>query len=135
MSRSTPNPLAPRPRVRRPAGSVGAPDTDPRAQLLERAGITAERQAEAVSKAFTKQVDLLEATTTKFFAHDGAVVDTREVSVPEVQLKAAESLHRLTGANAPPTSRTVEVVHRLEWPEWYRTEDEPLVIDVVAEAV
>ena len=120
MSRSAPNPIVPNPRR---VGAAGAPTVDPREMLLTNAGLTPEIQAATVRRSFDKKVALLDAGTTKFFAHEGEVIDTREVGLPEVQLKAADSLDRMLGVNAPPSTRKVTVVHTLVWPEWYRRVD------------
>ena len=120
MSRTTPNPLDKRPRTVRAAGSVGALDVDPRGDLLEKGGITVERQAEAAAKSFDKKVALLDAQKTVFFQHEGEVNDSRVVDALDVQLRAAEAIDRMVGVNAPPSTRSVVVTHQLEWPEWYR---------------
>lgn len=133
MSRVTPNPLDRRPPSRRPAGTVGATDTDTRGELLALAGITQEKQAEATKKAFEKKVELLEATSTKQFQFEGEVVEAPERKDNATQLAAAEALDRMLGVQAPPATRKVTVVHTLEWPEWFRLPEEEKVITLESE--
>ncbi len=134
MSRPTPNPLDRRQPSPHRAGTVGAPVVDPREILLEKAGVTPEKQAEAVGRSFAKKVALLDAKETKFFAHEGEVMEQREVEAIGVQLKAAEAIDRMVGVNAPPSTRSVVVTHRLEWPEWYKPEGEPAIKVIEAES-
>jgi hypothetical protein len=119
------------PHSRRPAGSVGAPVVDQRQTLLDLAGVSSERQAEAVAKAFEKKVALLEAVRTQYFAREGEVMEERTHPAIDIQLKAAEALDRMLGVNAPPATRSITIVHTLDIPEWYRTPtQEPATITI-----
>lgn len=69
-------------------------------------------------RALEKQVALLEATETKFFAFQGEVRDERERPALRVQLEAARSVVQVLGMQAPPAKQTVTVVHKLELPDW-----------------
>lgn len=134
MSQPRPTPPATRPNPRR-AGAVGAPAIDARLILLENAGITPERVATGVAKAFEKNLALIEATTTKFFQHEGEVTAERTLADNAAQLKAVEAMHAFAGSNAPPTSKKIEVVYHIEIPAWFRGVEEPEVLDVVGTEV
>jgi hypothetical protein len=100
--------------------------------LLQMAGITQELQAQAVRKAWDKKVELLEAQTTRHFAHEGRVKDSRVVADNRTQLDSAEALDQMIGVKAPKADQQVVVTHRLELPSWAMPDSltETKVIDV-----
>lgn len=116
------------------AAKLGVPEALTRESLLESAGITRDVQVSAIAAAFQKQLDLMSATVTKYFAFEGEVRDQREVTCPEVQLKAAESVHQILGTFAPKTQKEVKVVYHVQIPEWYQTPGEVVDVEVVREA-
>lgn len=93
-------------------------DDNPRDRLLTLAGYSEEILAGLAKRALEKQVALLEATETKFFAFQGEVTDERERPALRVQLEAARSVVQVLGMQAPPAKQTVTVVHKLELPDW-----------------
>lgn len=122
------------PKAPGPAGSVGAPVISERDKLLERAGITPEQMAEAVRKAWDRKLELLRARKTQFFSFEGQVTDEREVVDNTTSLAAAESLDRFLGVVAPKATQKIEVIHRLELPEYALPDDAPQgqVIEITA---
>jgi hypothetical protein len=114
------------------AGSVGAPVKSTRDNLLERAGITEEAQTEAVRKAWNRKLELLEARKTQFFSFEGRVTDQRDVADNALRLQAADCLDRFLGVVAPRSTQKIEVVHRLEYPEYALPDGAPVgqVVDV-----
>src|SRR2546430_64436 len=67
-----------------------------RSEMLERVAVPAEIVQEAISKLRDK----LEAKSTKFFAHRGAVVSQREVVDHEAQLSAVDKILSMAGLYA-----------------------------------
>lgn len=76
-----------------------------------------------------KAAQMLEATETQYYAHQGTVRDERTQPALRVQLEAARTLTEVLGLKAPPSKQTVTVVHTLELPEWM-TPDQPATLDV-----
>lgn len=100
-----------------PPGQMGAGDT--RSRLLDLAGIDEPEQVAALKEAWARKRELVNnATTTRYFSHEGVVTDQRYVADNKVRLDAAESLERVLGVIAPRAEQKVIVVHRLELPEW-----------------
>ena len=57
--------------------------------VLESAGLSADRMSTLLASAVTKIEEKLKATETKFFSHQGEVVETRQVDNHAIQLAAA----------------------------------------------
>jgi len=96
------------------------------------AGYSEEILAGLAKQALDKQVALMQATETKFFAFQGNVTDERERPALRVQLEAARSVVQVLGMQAPPAKQTVTVVHKLELPDWMQpdtTERPTTIID------
>lgn len=108
-------------------------DDNPRDRLLTLAGYSEPILAEMARKALEKQVALLEATDTQYFAHLGAVTDERTTAALRVQLEAARSLVQTIGVQAPPAKQTVTVVHKLELPDWMQPDATPEPVTIPAE--
>ncbi len=119
-TRSSPSPS------RYPTGY--GPDDSPRERLLSQAGYNEELLAEVTRQVVEKQIGLLTANETQFFAYQGTVSDSRTVPAHRVQLEAAKSLMTVLGVQAPPARQTVTVTHRLDLPAWMQ----PDVINVEA---
>jgi hypothetical protein len=69
-----------------------------RERLLKIAGITEKDLASDVKKARKKLLDLTDAKETKFFAHQGRVIDQEDVDALEIQRKAAKDLLDFSGS-------------------------------------
>ncbi len=93
-------------------------DESLRERLLTQAGYTEAMLAEVAKQVVDKQVALLSAQTTQFFACHGTVTDTRTVPDHRTQLNAAKALTTLLGVQAPPAKQVVTVVHTLDLPAW-----------------
>ncbi len=111
---------------RGPVGTVGRPALTVRDRILISAGITEEEQARAVRKAWDRKLALLDATRTQYVTFEGKVTDQRILEDNATRLQAAEAIDRLVGVIAPPSKQTVEVVHRLELPEWALPDENPV---------
>lgn len=74
-------------------------------ELLARMGLTDERDAEDLEK-------LREAKTTKFFQHEGKVIDQEDVEDNTTQLKALELTAKLKGRLIGKVEVTGEVSHK-----------------------
>ena len=90
----------------------------PRERLLTAAGYTEEKLAALAGSAMQKAAQMLEATETQFYVHQGTVTDERTQPALRVQLEAARTLTQVLGLTAPPAKQTVTIVHRVELPDW-----------------
>ena len=97
----------------------------PRERLLTAAGYTEAQLASLAALAMQKTSQMLEATETQYYAHQGTVTDERTQPALRVQLEAARTLQEVLGLKAPPAKQTVTIVHTLELPEWM-TPDAPI---------
>ncbi len=104
------------------------PDDSLRERLLTQAGYNEAVLATITKQVIEKQVALLQADETLFFAYQGQVGDQRTVPAHRVQLDAAKALTHLLGVQAPPAKQTVTVIHQLDLPAWMQ----PDVIDTTA---
>ncbi len=104
------------------------PDDSLRERLLAQAGYNEAILATITKQVIEKQVALLQADETLFFAYQGQVGDQRTVPAHRVQLEAARALTHLLGVQAPPAKQTVTVIHQLDLPAWMQ----PDVIDATA---
>jgi hypothetical protein len=73
-----------------------------------------------------KTAQMLEATETQYYAHQGMVTDERTTPALRVQLEAARTLTTVLGLNAPPSKQTVTVVHTLELPAWMQPDSQTI---------
>lgn len=112
-----------------PTGFTDGADS-PRERLLIAAGYTEEKLAALAALSMEKTSQMLEATETQYYAHQGTVTDERTTPALRVQLEAARTLTEVLGLKAPPAKQTVTVVHRLELPEWMTPDETPPTIDV-----
>ncbi len=104
------------------------PDDSLRERLLGQAGYNEAVLAAITKQVVEKQVTLLNAHATQFFAYQGQVGDTRTTPDHRIQLEAAKALTTLLGVQAPPAKQTVTVIHQLDLPAWMQ----PDVIDTTA---
>lgn len=74
-------------------------------ELLERMGLTDEEDAKDLKK-------LREAKTTKFFQHEGSIVDREDVEDNQTRLKALELTAKLKGRLVGKVEVTGEVSHK-----------------------
>jgi hypothetical protein len=107
-----------------PTGLFDAGDS-PRERLLLAAGYTEEQLAKLADLSMRKATQMLEATETQYYAHQGTVTDERTQPALRVQLEAARTLTEVLGLKAPPAKQTVTVVHTLELPDWMQP-DQPI---------
>jgi hypothetical protein len=112
-----------------PTGFTDTGDS-PRERLLIAAGYTEEKLASLAALSMAKTSQMLEATETQYYAHQGTVTDERTHPALRVQLEAARTIQEVLGLKAPPAKQTVTVVHRLELPEWMTPDETPTTIDV-----
>ena len=110
--------------MRSPTGYTDGGDS-PRERLLIAAGYTEEKLAQLAAQSMAKASQMLEATETQYYAHQGTVTDERTQPALRVQLEAARTLADVLGLKAPPSKQTVTVVHRVELPDWM-TPDAPI---------
>lgn len=68
-----------------------------RTLLLDAAGLT----PNDLQRTVRRHRKLLNAKTTKFFAHDGVVIDAREVNDNDAQARAVELFYDVFGVKAP----------------------------------
>lgn len=119
----TPSPYNP------PKGTMGSETT--RARLMDLANITEKEQAQVLRESWDTQRSLLQAKTTKVFAHEGIIVDKIDLEDNRVQLDAAESIERMLGVIAPRADQKVTVVHKLELPAWAMADKaDPITINI-----
>jgi len=111
--------------LRSPTGYTNVGDS-PRERLLTAAGFTEAQLATLAGLSMRKTAQMLEATETQFYAHQGMVTDERTTPALRVQLEAARTLTTVLGLNAPPSKQTVTVVHTLELPAWMQPDSQTI---------
>jgi hypothetical protein len=67
-----------------------------REAMWEGLGLTPEELGQRLRLALDTAVKHLEATETKYFSHEGVVTDERTIAYHKAQLKAVQTLRRLT---------------------------------------
>jgi|SRR6185295_4421977 len=118
--------------AKRKAGTLGAPEPNSREVLLANAGFTEAKQTALTAKTIERVEEMLDATHTQFFAHEGQVGDQRTTVANESRLKAIEASYRLLGIAAPRSEQKVTVVYKLELPSWSQADSntQPQVIEI-----
>ena len=115
----------------RKSGDLGAPIKSSRDRLLEAANFTPEEQAALTRKVIDRTTSLLDAEETKYFSFEGEVRDQRTGPDNGCRLAAVDASARLLGLSAPKANQKVEVVYRVELPEWALPDGVPAqVIDI-----
>jgi hypothetical protein len=123
-----PKPLLPVPHK---AGDLGAPAPTSRDILFINAGFNEEEQTALTRKVIDRVNDSLDATITRYFAHEGVVTDSRVTPDNKGRLEGADMACRLLGLAAPRAEQKVTVVYKLELPAWALPDNtEPQVIEV-----
>ena len=97
-------------------------------KLWEASGITLERRAKALKRAFETLEQDLTAEKTEFFAFQGEVKDQRTVPDLAARSKAREQVFKLTGVDQGGT-QPVKVEMNIPIPPWAKVEIKPAPAD------